>query len=390
RGRAGARGAGLLVLAAACAACLRAGAEAGAPGVLAVAAERRPGTLWIQVAYTLGGVPAEGTTVLVEASDDGGRTWDVPVLSLQGDAGPVGLRTPGGRFTWDAGADAPGLLAGPWQVRVSAYPPGQRPPAGEMVPVPAGPFPMGSTSGDLHEAPVHRPWLDGFRIDRFEVTNRDFARFAQATRYRTLAEREGASVVYVEGAYRTVRGASWRAPDGVGSGLYGRLDHPVVQVAWQDAQAFCRWAGKRLPTEAEWEKAARGPEGRTYPWGEEAPDAGGRYRANYGTNECCGPSDLDGFLHTAPVGAFPLGVSPYGIHDLGGNVWEWTADFYGPEYYAQSPGRDPAGPPQAAERVLRGGSWVSPPFRLRASYRGHHPEETRHHYGGFRCARSWD
>ena len=111
------------------------------------------------------------------------------------------------------------------------------------------------------------------------------------------------------------------------------------------------------------------------------------YRANYGTDRCCHESAQDGFLNTAPVGSFPLGVSPYGLYDMTGNVWEWIQDWYSPDYYAASPWRNPTGPATGTERVLRGGSWISYRFMLRTSYRGHHTEETRHNYSGFRCAR---
>ncbi|MEC7842526.1 MAG: formylglycine-generating enzyme family protein, partial [Candidatus Latescibacterota bacterium] len=255
-----------------------------------------------------------------------------------------------------------------------------------MVRISGGSFRMGSGSGDHQERPVHSVDLPPFWIDRYETTNRAFMRFVQATGYRTAAETEGRSTIYVDGGYRTAVGAAWSDPAGSG-GIRGLLDHPVVQLTWRDAWAYCRWAGKRLPTEAEWEKAARGDDGRTYPWGREKPDEGGVFRANQGTTSCCRESDRDGYLNTAPVGSFPLGRSPYGVEDMAGNVWEWTADWYGPAYYETAPRQAPSGPPEGKERVLRGGSWISYPHVLRTTYRGRHTEETRHNYGGCRCAR---
>ena len=141
---------------------------------------------------------------------------------------------------------------------------------------------------------------------------------------RTAAEHVDSSLIYEDGGYRTIRGASWWRPEGT---AIISLDHPVVQVDWYDAQAYCEWAGRRLPTEAEWERAARGDDGRTFAWGWEGPEGGNR--ANFGDSRCCHESDRDGFLRTAPVGNFPGGRSPFGAEDMAGNVWEWVADWYG-------------------------------------------------------------
>lgn len=362
-------------------------AEAGRPAITVVETARRPGTCWVDVAYDLTGPADQEQIVVLEASADGGRSYEVPVVHVQGDVG----RVRPGRYKallWDAGADAPELFAGPWAVRVRSFL-GVLPDTltGEMVRVPAGPVTMGSEQGDPQERPVHEVLLDAYRLDRFEVTNRAFSLFVQTTGHRTIAEEEGRSTVYEDGGYLTVSGASWRAPHGGPEDLSRILDHPVVQMSWRDARAFCAWAGKRLPSEAEWEKAARGTDRRLYPWGDAPPTSAGSWRANLGTEDCCHESDRDGFLNTAPVGSFPAGVSPYGIHDLAGNVWEWTEDWYGPTYYAESPRRNPKGPSLGQERVLRGGSWISYLFMLRTSYRGKHTEDTRHNYGGFRCAR---
>ena len=170
---------------------------------------------------------------------------------------------------------------------------------------------------------------------------------------------------------------------GKGSDASGLNDHPVVHVSWQDGRAYCRWAGKRLPTEAEWEYVARGEENRTFPWGADID----RSKANYGRDTCCGPDVGDGYERTAPVATFPDGVSPFGLFDMAGNVVEWVEDRYGHEYYAISPQGNPAGPADGANRVLRGGAWIDDPYFLRTFSRlGLHPETTLD-YVGFRCAK---
>ena len=364
---------------------LKAGAQEP-PRIAHIQSERRPDSQWIDVAYDL--QTAQNRTVIVaaEASADSGRSYQIPILHTVGALGAV---LPGSKhaFIWDAGADAPALFDQAWTVRLIASHTPPLPPAEDMVYIPAGSFAMGSETGDPAEKPVHQVHLSAYWIDRYETTNRAFMRFVQATGYRTTAESLDQSLIYENGGYRTVQGASWRAPSGGDSNLLGRLDHPVVQISWHDAQAYCRWAGKRLPTEAEWEKAARGEDRRLFPWGPSPPDGPSLYKANYGQARCCRESDRDGFLNTAPRGSFAAGRSPYGLYDMAGNVWEWTGDWYGANYYSTSPEKTPLGPNNGSERVLRGGSWISYHFMLRTSYRGKHTEDTRHNYGGFRCAR---
>jgi iron(II)-dependent oxidoreductase len=216
-----------------------------------------------------------------------------------------------------------------------------------MVLVPAGEFLMGSNEY-TDETPPHRVYLDAFHIDRYETTNALYERFMRATG----------------------RGA----PDYWTDSSFNAPTQPVVGVTWYDADAYCKWAGKRLPTEAEWEKAARGTDGRKYPWGEQW-DAG---RANSGETR---------LGKTAPVGSYPSGVSPYGAHDMAGNVWEWVADWYEAAYYRRSPERNPKGPDSGQYRVVRGGSWGYVPALLRASNRVSNSPGNRGSSFGFRCAR---
>jgi formylglycine-generating enzyme required for sulfatase activity len=266
-----------------------------------------------------------------------------------------------------------------------------------MVLVPAGAFTMGSDQAEVdrfvddckkagqteqnckqwgnRETPRHRVTLDAFHIDRYEVTNALFERFARATSHQTTAEREGKGRVYRQKddkwQFEDVNGASWRAPSGPGTSAPG--DHPVVQVSWHDAEAYCRWAGKRLPTEAEWEKAARGTDGRRYPWGEDWDAA----KAN-GTMSV---------KATTRVGAYPAGVSPYAVHDMAGNVWEWVADWFDENYYQRSLERNPKGPDSGSTRVLRGGSWFIIAVNLRTAFRNNNSPGHRDNGRGFRCAR---
>ena len=245
-----------------------------------------------------------------------------------------------------------------------------------LVALAGGSFEMGSVDDRAYpadgEGPVHVVELSPFRLNAHAVTTAWFAEFVDATGHLTEAEQFGWSFVFagllpddfpdtrgVSGSewWRQVEGAHWRHPEGPQSDLDGRQDHPVVHVSWNDAQAFCAWSGTRLPTEAEWEFAARGGlDGMAFPWGDELePD--GRHMMNVFqgafpyANSCA-----DGFAGTAPVNTFePNGC---GLYNMTGNVWEWCADWFDPTTYLQGGRRDPSGPEQGTSRVMRGGSYL--------------------------------
>jgi formylglycine-generating enzyme len=245
-----------------------------------------------------------------------------------------------------------------------------------LVEIPAGTFTMGTDRGDGDpadgEGPAHEVRLSTYRIATTSVTNARFARFVEATGHRTGAEVLGDSFVFggllpddfpptrgVAAApwWRLVEGADWCHPEGPGSSLAGRARHPVVHVSWDDARAYCRWTGARLPTEAEWERAARGGlEEQRFPWGDDREPAGhARMNVFQGDFPIHDPS-ADGWRGTNPVDAYsPNG---FGLFDTTGNVWEWCADHFDPAYYRVSPLVDPRGPHRGSHRVMRGGSYL--------------------------------
>jgi len=218
----------------------------------------------------------------------------------------------------------------------------------EFVRVPAGEFWMGSDDGDSGEKPRHRVSLDAFSIDKYEVINALYKRFMDAT--------------------------GRQAPSYWSDQKWNGASQPVVGVTWHDADAYCKWAGKRLPTEAEWEKAARGTDSRTFPWG-----------ALWDSSK--GNSNESKLGKTVAVGSYPGGASPYGAHDMAGNVWEWVADWYDKDYYKRSPERNPTGPESGQYRVLRGGSWINYAVYLRTANRNDNSPDVRYRIIGFRCAR---
>jgi serine/threonine-protein kinase len=251
-----------------------------------------------------------------------------------------------------------------------------------MVYVPEGPFLMGSEDGKPDESPEREVFLDAFWIYQTEVTNAQFALFVAATAHRTSAEESGVSRVFFD----DIRGAYWAAPEGPDSDLAGRENYPVLHVSWFDADTYCVWAGGRLPTEAEWEKAARGTDGRVFPWGNHPGTA---EIVNFCDSNCpakwADAVQNDGYETTAPVGTFPSGASPYGALDMAGNVWEWVADWYDEAYYSFAPLENPIGPESGTFRVFRGGSWMETPAAMRIPARARVLPISHNTNMGFRC-----
>jgi len=218
----------------------------------------------------------------------------------------------------------------------------------EMVRDPEGEFLYGK-EGQKH-------WFPEFWIDKTPVTNGEFARFVAASGYKTTAERTGFGCANTGDKWEDLEGADWRHTGGPQTDIRTKADHPVVQVSWEDAAMYAEWAGKRLPTEEEWEKAARGTDGRKYPWGDQIP-----------TKDACNFNKNEG--GTTPVGKYsPQGDSPYGCVDMSGNVWEWTASDH-----------------EDGGKVLRGGGWSHPGEFVRLAERPNHNQDDRYDTDGFRC-----
>jgi len=322
---------------------------------------------------------------------------------------------------------------------------GKAPPRG-MVLIPGGEFWMGSEAPEAfpNEGPVHRVRVDAFYMDTHPVTNAEFARFVEEAGYKTVAERPvdweemktqlppgtpkpsdevlaPGSLVFrptrrpvdlrrMDGWWAWTHGATWRHPEGPGSSIEDRMDHPVVQIAWEDAAAYAAWAGKRLPTEAEWEFAARGGlEGARYAWGNEERPEGNIMVNRWDGDFPYRNTAEDGFVGTSPVGTFP--ANGYGLYDMGGNVWNWCADVYHAAAFAaraaeESVCLNPAGPdveererplmgdpspatvPGALRRVTKGGSFLCHPDyceSYRPAARRGTPPDTGTSHIGFRC-----
>ncbi len=304
-------------------------------------------------------------------------------------------------------------MRGPPAVAVQVHHALRRTTAGSlegMRPVPPGEFLMGSADPDGWpadgEGPVRAVALRAYHIDACCVTNEQFNAFVNSTGYKTEAERFGWSFVFflflpkgkfaratqrVAGSewWCRVAGSTWRHPEGPGSNIKRRWDHPVVHVSWNDATAYAGWAGKRLPTEAEWECAARGGlVQKRFAWGDELTPSG-RHRCNIWQGEFPNVNTAeDGYVGTAPAKSFP--ANGYGLHNVAGNVWEWCHDWFSSDFHLRGPRTDPEGPAQGDRKVIRGGSYLchhSYCNRYRVGARTFNTADSSTGNTGFRCAR---
>ena len=227
------------------------------------------------------------------------------------------------------------------------------PESSSMALVPEGEFMMGSATGDSDEQPEHKVYIDAFMMDKYEVTVEQYAAFLQAKGIEPPAD--------------------WKIMNQT-----AHQKRPAANMDSVDAALYCKWVGKRLPTEAEWEKAARGTDGRMYPWGNEAPTP---LHANFGK------TDWNNHGALTPVGSFEQGKSPYGIYDMAGNVWEWVSDWYDFRYYKTAPSKNPTGPSSGGTKVIRGGAWNGNARALRSANRSL-ISPTDQGLTGFRCAKN--
>ena len=384
----------LLVLAAAIPTGFPQNAHANsAPIVTNVVAAQMAGTGNVRITFDVSDADGDQVAARVICSSDNGVTFDLLPVSVSGDANRPMSPGAGKEIIWDAARDYPGRY---WAQVVARVVVSDGPVAsGEMVFVPGGAFYMGSTSGPSDEQPQHAVYVDPFYIDKYEVTNAELQAFIDAGGYTTQA-------------FWSADGWAWRVSNTVTEPLYwgdesyhsgpGYPGFPVIGVSWFEAEAYANFVGKRLPTEAEWEKAARAPDTRTYPWGDQplSPD-----RANYDNSG-------DPFGRSTPVGFYngqlfpnpPFQTTdspgPLGTYDQAGNVWELVRDWYDGNYYSTSPTNNPTGPQNGTYKVVRGGSWNndSPQLLdyLRVANRGYATvgvyRWARLYHVGFRCARS--
>jgi len=237
----------------------------------------------------------------------------------------------------------------------------------KMILIPTGEFVMGSDKYSA-EKPIQTISLDDYYIDKHLVTNEQFQKFVDATKYVTDAEKDGAGMVRIGRRWKKVEGAHWRTPDGL-TAIEDREGHPVSQISFNDAKIYCDWVGKDLPTEAQWEKAARGLQGNEYPWGPQEPND---TMANF--------DNLIGT--TSPVNGYEKGQSPFGVFDMAGNVYQWTKDWYGT---GERQPQNPIGPAEGKEKVIKGGSFIEGVESLRSANRDRYEPDYSSFLFGFRC-----
>ena len=312
--------------------------------------------------------------------------------------------------TQSSGADHP--LPSPFEMGPQKLSRNNRGSIDGMTLIEGGSFLMGTEDEigfpDDGEGPIRKVELDGFYMDTHLVTNRQFKAFIKDTGYKTEADRFGWSFVFhlfippylkqqiqdrdaVVGLqwWLKVDGANWAHPEGPKSKIKKRLDHPVTHIAWNDAAAYAEWAGKRLPTEAEWEYAARGGhEGRRYWWGEELTPEGQHYCNIWQGDFPHSNTAEDGYVGTSPVGSFA--PNDFGLYDMAGNVWEWCSDFWSTDHHVEGERRNPIGPPSGKEKSMRGGSFLchdSYCNRYRVAARTKNTPDSSSSNLGFRCVR---
>ena len=379
--------------------------QVGRTVALPAASGRRggPGWVWAVVAVATVVIIAVGAILLLRGRN--GPTADEPPVTITVEtvaavksgvvgvaAEPSATATPTVAATQTAeptatATEQPTATATLANWRVAVLPGGVE---SAQVLVPAGSFMMGAEDEDSDddEDPIHEVRLDAFWLDVTEVTNSQYASFVADSGYITADEIDGEGYTVLTDNFENVRGASWRHPRGPGSDIVGQDDYPVTMVSWDDSRGYCAWAGGRLPTEAEWEYAARGPSAPLYPWGDVFSDQ----RVNACDRNCpmswADDSFNDGYAFAAAVATFGGGVSWAGAEDMAGNVWEWTADWYDPNYYARSPVDNPAGPSGSVDedgKGVRGGAWSSTDQGVRSTTRVSVGAWRGHFDVGFRC-----
>jgi len=339
-------------------------AWAAAPGVSNVTAcQRTDGSKTVDIYYDLADPDTASLYVGLLMSTDGGATYSVTPGTFEAGSDIGWGVKPGTRrhIAWKAGADLPNAEGQNYAAKVMADDGTGGRYFGEMIHIPAGSFLMGNSGagdGGAHpcpdEIPQHSVQLSAYRIGKYEVTRGEYRKFIEVGGYSRPAFWSSEGWKWKEAEKRT-QPDNRAAKQNWGSGTFTQTDnHPVVGVSYYEAQAFCRWAGGDLPTEAQWEKAARwtGSHPNVYPWG----DVWDEEKCNNSRDSLC-PG-----CRTAPVGSYPAGVSPCGCCDMAGTVWEWCKDWHSWEYYRQTPPGgwvDPQGPVTGSYRVLRGGSWYS-------------------------------
>jgi len=266
----------------------------------------------------------------------------------------------------------------------------QAPPG--MVLIPGGTFAMGNADGQDMERPVHAVEVDAFYMDTHEVTLEQFGQFVEKTNYVTDAENNDGSIIWTGDTWEKTKGINWRFDAAGNPHTEEEKNQPVTHLSWNDANAYAKWAGKRLPTEAEWEYAARGGEkGYRFAWGNEP--LGADVVANVSDENFVKVVTTwpytegydDGFTFGAPVGSFP--PNSFGLYDMSGNAWEWCADYFDAGYYSRSPKRNPKNEEPTERRVMRGNSWDGRPGLMRASRRTSDLQANSYADTGFRCAK---